>query len=277
VIATGFWNFDARLAFDFPEGAWDVNLDNTMGLGVALAVALYDFLGYYQICYMGDEVDDPSRTIPRAILISVVGVALIYLTMNVSILGVVPWREAMASSYVASEMMERVAGPAVAAIVTLMIIWTALASVFSGTLGYSRVPYASAKAGHFIGYFAATHPRADFPHRSLLLIGGLGMLACLADLGSVILALLTSRILIQFVGQILTLFAIRNRPDVAARLKFRMPFYPVPAVVALVGWLFVFGTSKPVIIAYGLGTLAAGIVAFLAWDRFASARSEPGR
>jgi amino acid transporter len=277
VIATGFWNFDARLAFDFPEGAWDVNFTNTMGLGMALAVAMYDFLGYYQITYMGDEVDDPSRTIPRAILISVVGVALVYLTMNVSILGVVPWREAMASSYLASDMMQRVAGPGTAAVVTLMIIWTALASVFSATLGYSRVPYASAKAGHFFRYFAATHPRGEFPHRSLLLIGGLGMVACLADLGTVILALLTSRILIQFVAQILTLFAIRNRPEVAARLKFRMPLYPAPAVLALVGWLFIFGTSKAFLIAYGLGTLAVGIVAFLVWDRLASAQAEADR
>lgn len=276
VIVAGLWNFDAGLAFDFPEGAWDVTRSNTMGLGMALAIAMYDFLGYYQICYLGDEVADPSRTIPRAILISVVAVALTYLTMNISILGVVPWREAMHSSYVASDMMERIGGPGAAGFVTLMIIWTAFASTFAALLGYSRVPYASAKAGHFFRFFAATHPRADFPHHSLLLISGLGMLACLADLGTVIAALLTSRILIQFVGQILTVFAIRSRPEVMARLRFRMPFYPIPAVVALIGWLFVFGTSQWLVLAYGAGTLAMGVAAFLVWDQLTPRRvAEP--
>ncbi|APW63937.1 APC family permease [Paludisphaera borealis] len=277
VIVAGLLNFDSRLAFDFPEGAWEINSVNSMGLGMALAIAMYDFLGYYQICYLGDEVDDASRTIPRAILISVVAIALTYLTMNISIIGVVPWREAMKSSNVASDMMERIAGPRAAGFLTLMIIWTALASTFAIILGYSRVPYASAKAGHFFRYFAATHPKGDFPHRSLLLIGGLGMLACLADLTTVITALLTSRILIQFVGQIFTVFAIRRRPEIMARLKFRMPFYPIPAVVALVGWLFVFGTSQWLVLGYGIGTLALGVAAFLIWDRLTPRRAEPER
>ncbi|WP_165249095.1 APC family permease [Paludisphaera soli] len=273
VIATGIANFDAGLAFTFPEHAFDLSAANATGLGAALAIAMYDFLGYYQISYLGDEVENPSRTIPRAILISVLAVAAIYLTMNLSILGVLPWQEAMKSTHVASDMMQRVVGPRAAGFLTLMIIWTALASTFSALLGYSRVPYASAKAGHFPRFFAATHPKGDFPHRSLMLIGGLGMLACLADLATVIMALLTSRILIQFVGQILTVFWIRRRPEVVARLRFRMPLYPLPAVAALLGWLFVFGTSEWHIIAYGLGSLALGIVVFVAWDAL---RAVPG-
>ncbi|MDG3003371.1 APC family permease [Paludisphaera mucosa] len=268
VIATGLSHFDARLAFSFPEHAWDATSANATGLGMALAIAMYDFLGYYQICYLGDEVEDPSRTIPRAILISVLAIAAIYLTMNVCILGVLPWQDAMRSTHVASDMMERVLGSRAAGFLTVMIIWTALASTFAALLGYSRVPYASAKAGHFPRFFAATHAEGDFPHRSLMLIGGLGMLACLADLGTVIAALLTSRILVQFVGQIATVFWLRRNPEVMARLRFRMPFFPIPAIVALVGWLFVFGTSKWMIIAYGLGSLVLGVVVFMIWDAF---------
>ena len=266
VIVTGLSRFQPALAFDFPEHAFDLSALNAMGLGGALAIAMYDFLGYYQISYMGDEVEEPSRTIPRAILISVLAVAAIYLTMNISILGVLPWREAMESKHVASDMMERVLGPGAASILTLMIIWTALASCFAATLGYSRIPYASSKAGHFPRFFAATHAKGDFPHRSLLLVGGLGMVACLADLETLIKALLTARILIQFVGQILTVFWIRRRPEVMSRLRFRMPLYPIPALVALAGWSFVFATSGPVVIVYGLGSMAVGVVAFLLWD-----------
>ena len=267
VIAAGLSHFDPGLAFSFPRGAWGLTGANAVGLGMALAIAMYDFLGYYQICYLGDEVDEPSKTIPRAILISVLAIAAIYLTMNVSILGVLPWQEAMKSTHVASDMMQKVMGPGAASLLTAMIIWTALASTFAALLGYSRVPYASARAGHFPAVFAATHPKGDFPHRSLMLIGALGMLACLADLGTVIAALLTSRILIQFVGQIATVFWIRRRPEIASRLRFRMPLFPLPALAALVGWGFVFATSKPLVIAYGLGSLALGVAAFLAWDR----------
>lgn len=272
VILTGLSHFDPKLAFDFPSGAFDATTANAVGLGAALAVAMYDFLGYYQVCYMGDEVENPSKTLPRAILISVLAVAAIYLTMNISILGVLPWREAMESKHVASDMMGRVLGSGAAGLLTGMIIWTALASTFAATLGYSRVPYASAKAGHFPRFFAATHPKGDFPHRSLMLIGALGMLACLADLATVIMALLTARILIQFVGQIVTVFWIRTRPEIMARLKFQMPLFPLPALVALVGWLFVFLTSSWIVIAYGLGSLVLGVAAFLTWDRM-----HPGR
>ncbi len=182
-----------------------------MGLGLALAIAMYDFLGYYQICYLGDEVADASRTIPRSIMISVIVVALLYLVMNIGIMGVLPWREVVRSSHVVSDLMLRVHGPRAAGLATVMIIWTALASTFAALLGYSRVPYASARAGHFFRAFAHTHPTGHFPDRSLLLVSGLAMLACLADLATVIAALLASRIFIQFVGQIATVIYVRAK------------------------------------------------------------------
>jgi amino acid transporter len=262
VIAAGLLNFDPARAFDVPPGAWHVDRRFVTGLGAALGIAMYDYLGYYQVCYLGDEVADPPRTIPRSILISVVVIAAIYLTMNVSILGVLPWRAVVASKHVASDMMETLFGPNAAGLVTGMIVWTAAASTFAALLGYSRVPYAAAKSGHFFSALAKTHPVGDFPHRSLLLIGGLAMLACLADLGTVIEALLTSRILIQFVGQVATVAYVRSNPALAPRLRFRMALYPLPALFALAGWLYVFGTTNLHTLLYGLGTLALGLVAF---------------
>src|SRR5262249_6358372 len=184
----------------------------TIGLGMALGIAMYDFLGYYQVCYLGDEVADPARTLPRSILISTVAICLVYLVMNVGIIGVVPWPEVIKSNRVATELIMRTQGRFAAGCVTAMIVWTAMASAFAAVLGYSRIPYASARAGHFFRYFAATHPVGDFPHRSLLLVSGMAMIACLADLETVIAALLTARIPIQFVGQIATVFYWRSRP-----------------------------------------------------------------
>ena len=203
-------------------------------------------------------------------MISVAVVALVYLVMNIGIIGVLPWREVAASEHVVTDLMLRVHGPRAAGVATAMIIWTALASAFAALLGYSRVPYASARAGHFFRAFAHTHATGHFPDRSLLLVGVLAILACLADLATVIAALLASRIFIQFVGQIATLFYVRAKLP-APKAGFRMPLFPLPALVALAGWLFVFYTSEPRVKLYAAGSLCAGLVAFFVWD--SSARS----
>ena len=93
VILIGPFHFDPKLAFDFPPGAFSFSLGFVMGLGAAARVGVYDYLGYYDVCYIGDEVRNPGRVIPRSILISLVAVAAIYMTMNLLIVGVVPWRQ----------------------------------------------------------------------------------------------------------------------------------------------------------------------------------------
>jgi amino acid transporter len=268
VMAIGMIHFDAARAFDFPEHAWQIDQRWVVGLGMALGIAMYDFLGYYQICYLGDEVADPPRTLPRSILISTMAVCLVYLVMNLGIVGVLPWQQVVKSNRVVSDLMLATQGERAAQVATAMIVWTAVASTFAALLGYSRIPYASARAGHFFRFFAATHPSGDFPHRSLLLVGGAAMLACLADLETVILALLTARIPIQFIGQIATVFYWRSHPAKRPPV-YRMPLYPLPALVALLGWLYVFAASKTNVVLYGLGSITAGFIAFLVWDPLA--------
>ncbi len=167
VIVTGALHFDHRIAFDFPAGGFNFSLGFLLGLGTASRIGVYDYLGYYDICYIGDEVVDPGRVIPRSILISTLAVAVIYLAINLSIIGVVPWREFVPagdhpeSNFVVSIFMEKVYGSRVATIFTAMILWTAFGSVFALLLGYSRVPYAAARDGYFFRVFARLHPTTD--------------------------------------------------------------------------------------------------------------------
>src|SRR5436190_537487 len=146
VIVTGAMHFDAKVAFDFPPGAFTFSLGFLLGLGTASRVGAYDYLGYYDVCYIGDEVENPGRVIPRSIIISAIAVALIYIAINFSIIGVVPWREFVPvashpqADFVVSIFMERIYGSGVATILTAMILWTAFGSVFALLLGYSRVP-----------------------------------------------------------------------------------------------------------------------------------------
>lgn len=265
VVGTGLLKFDASRAFDFPPNALTFTHGFFLGLGNAMLIAMYDFLGYYDVCYVAGEVRQPARVLPRAILISAVVVAIIYAVMNLAIIGVVPWREAMHSKYIAAEFMDRAWGGWAGAAITVMILWTCLASVFALLLGYSRIPYAAALEGYFFKPFARVHETGHFPHVSLLVMGGLSILAGMLTLDAVLPALMTTRILVQFVGQIGAVIHIRrSRPDIER--PFRMWLYPLPALIALVGWLFVFSTSGARYILYGLATLAAGVAVYAVWE-----------
>jgi len=271
VIVTGALHFDPRLAFDFPPGAFNFSLGFLLGLGAASQIGVYDYLGYYDVCYIGEEVRDPGRVIPRSILLSTVLVALIYVAINFSIIGVVPWREFVPveshpqSDFVVSIFMERIFGSRVATILTAMILWTAFGSVFALLLGYSRVPYAAAKDGYFFRIFARLHPTHGFPYVSLIVLGVLSILAGMVSLDTVIKALVTMRILVQFIGQIGAVTLLRRRaPDLPR--PYRMWLYPLPSLVALLGWIFIFATTPKLVMAFGLGALLLGVLCFLVWS-----------
>lgn len=271
VIVTGALHFDPRLAFDLPPGAFDFSLGFFVGLGAAARIGIYDYLGYYDVCYIGDEVRDPGRVIPRSILVSTAAVALIYLGINLSLIGVVPWREFVPasahreSSFIVSVFMERVYGPRVATGFTLLVLWTAFGSVFALLLGYSRIPFAAAESGYFFRAFGRLHPTRQFPSVSLLVLGAISIVAGFFSLGTVIDALIVTRILVQFIGQVVGLVLLRRRAPEMPR-PYRMWLYPLPALVALAGWIFLFATTPLLVVAFGLSVLLAGCLVFLLWS-----------
>jgi amino acid transporter len=272
VIITGGMHFNPSVAFDFPPDAFDFSLGFFLGLGAATRVGIYDYLGYYDVCYIGDEVRDPGRVIPRSIVISTAAVAVIYLAINLSIIGIIPWREFVPatahpeSNFIVSTLMERIYGMGVATIFTLLVLWTAFGSTFALLLGYSRIPFAAAESGYFFRAFGRLHPTRHFPYVSLLVIGSLSIVAGFFSLGTVIDALIVTRILVQFMGQVVGVMLLRRRaPDMPR--PYRIWLYPIPAVVALLGWIFVFATTNLQVILFGVGVLALGCLAFLLWSR----------
>jgi len=271
VIITGAMHFSAARAFDFPPGAFHFSLGFLFGLGAASRIAVYDYLGYYDICYIGDEVKDPGRAIPRSIIISVIAVAIIYLAINLSIIGIVPWREVVPfdahpeSGFVVSVLMEKIYGPKVATIFTGMVLWTAFGSVFALLLGYSRIPYAAALDGYFFKVFGRLHPTKRFPYVALIVLGAISIICSFFSLDLVIDALISTRILVQFIGQICALILLRrNAPDMSR--PYKMWLYPLPSLIALIGWVFIFATASRQVILLGLGTLMLGAIFFLVWS-----------
>jgi basic amino acid/polyamine antiporter, APA family len=276
VTVAGLTHFNAVRAFSFSIPASRGGFAFLTGLGGAMLIATYDYWGYYNVCFLGGEIRQPERNIPRAIIISILLVSVLYITMNVSVLGVVPWQEldqAAASEtrfYVASIVLQRTFGSWMATFGTFLIMWTAFASVFSLMLGYSRVPYAAAVDGNYFRRFAKLHPRHLFPHVSLRTLGLVASVFCLFRLSDLIAALVVIRIMVQFLMQILGLLLLRaTRPEFPR--PFRMYLYPFPALLAMAGFIFVMvkrpGAMKE--IRYGLVIVVLGLLIYIvrSWRR----------
>jgi len=220
--------------FDFPPGAMGFNRGFVLGLGSATLIAVYNYLGYYDVCYIGDEVQDPSYVVPRSILYSLAVYCVGYLALHLALMGVVPWREGIRSDFIVSDCMEHLYGRGAAIVVTIFVLWSAFGAVFALLLGYSRIP---------------------------LVLGGVSIAAAFLKLDQLVSALITTRILVQFLGQLFAIPLLRQKFPDSAR-PYKIWFYPVPMVIAFFGWAYVFLTSGWLYIKIGLLTLLTGILVF---------------
>lgn len=231
-------------------------------LGAASVKTIYSYLGYYNVCHLGGEIKNPSRNIPLSMILSVLGIAALYISMNMSVVSVIPWQEAAKSEFVVSTYFETLYGHNAAIVATVLILWVAFASLFAVMLGYSRVPYAAAKEGEFFKVFAKVHPTRHFPHIALL---GLGITAfafsLLFKLSQVITAILAMRIVIQFIGQAVGLIILRKKNKTA--LPFKMPLYPLPVILAILIWGFIFISTGKEFMLSGAIVIISGTIVYL--------------
>ncbi len=267
VAAAGFSHADlARAVAGAPPLRF--NLGFLAGFGTALFITLYDYVGYADAALLGDEVVRPERTIPAAIVLSVLIVAVLYILLQVGVLGAIPWRSLLdahgqptaAAQYVGALVVEHSWGRAAALAVTVLVLITAFASLYGNLLGFSRISFAAARDGAFLPAFGKLHPRKDIPHVALLVVGALSLVASLFTLDQVIAFLTAGIVLIQGIAQIVALGLLRAR---RVATPFRMPLYPLPALVALAGWSLAFVSSGPAAIALGVGWLVVGVAVFL--------------
>jgi amino acid transporter len=245
----------------FPPGAWHLSREFFVGLGAATLYAVYDYGGYNTVCAVGEEVVRPAVTIPRAIIVAIFVVAVLYVSMNLTIIGVMPWQQAMQSTYVVSDFIDGLHGRAAASVMTILILITSLASVFANMLGISRVPYAAAAQGRFFRVFARLHPDG-FPSWSVRFVGIASALLCLVGLDSLIRIVTVSWVVVGSLALVGAPTALRvARPDIPR--PFRMWLYPIPSLIALAGWIFIVLTSGLVYILISILLLGGGVGAYL--------------
>ncbi|HEV8062794.1 MAG TPA: APC family permease [Gemmataceae bacterium] len=269
ILVEGAPSFDWHKALGTDGAAGHIPDGFMTKLGSCMRLAMYSYLGYYSVCYIGDEIRNPERTIPQSILISAVLVTILFVSVHLALLGVVGWENVPTDndSYsLAAEFMRTIYGPTsiAAVLITICLIWTCFGSAFAGVFSYSRIPYGAARYGHFFSAFGQVHPTLEIPHVSLWLVGGMTLVWSLFDLQTVIDALITTRILEQFIAQTIGVMILRRTQPDRPR-PFRIWFYPVPCFLALVGWVFMYVTADLLFIGLGLATMFLGIIAFFIW------------
>jgi amino acid transporter len=262
IILSGAFRFDPARAFAFPPHAFALDHGFWVGLGAATLIGVYDYGGYNNVCMLGGEIRSPSRTIPRAVLLSIPLVAVLYLALNLSILGVLPWQQAAKSPAVVAEFMETIYGRAGGVIVAVLVLLASWGSALAMLLGYSRVPYAAAAEGQFFRPFAKLDAKGGFPALSLLFMGVASAIACLVSLESLIAILIVIQTMFQYTAQCIAVVMLRRRGATTPG-AFRMPLYPLPVVVTLIGWFYIVATGRPAFILAGVAMLAAGTLIFL--------------
>ncbi|OIJ63502.1 amino acid permease [Streptomyces mangrovisoli] len=281
VIVAAATDFSAHLAFTYPAHAFGLTSNHFwLGFAGGLTIGIYDYLGYNTTAYMGAEIKDPGRVLPRSVLYSILGIMAIYLLLQIGTLGVIDWHRMtdpadVAATSVASAVLEKTWGKGAADTVTVLILITAFASVFTGLLGGSRVPYDAARDRVFFRPYARLHPRHRFPTLGLATMGVITAAGFLVgrhtDLATLIQLLTTVMVIVQALAQIVALSVLRRRrPDLAR--PYRMWLYPLPSVVAFAGWCVIYGYADknspgrhP--IEWSLAWVALGCVAFAVWAR----------
>lgn len=266
IVLSGAIAFDPARAFSFPPGAFHLDHGFWVGLGAATLIGVYDYGGYNNVCMLGGEIVEPRRTIPRAVLLSIVLVALLYLGLNLSILGVMPWQAAQRSQAVVADFMAMLYGRSGGVVVAVLILIASWGSALAMLLGYSRVPYAAAADGQFFRPFARLHPQGRFPTLSLLFMGVASAIACLVSLENLIAILIVIQTMFQYTAQCIAVVLLRRR-GVGGPDAFRMPLYPLPVIVTLAGWLYVVATGDVRYILGGVALLAVGTLLFLVLAR----------
>ena len=280
VIIAGLFNFSPEQAFTFPEHAFQIDSEWFYSLGAASVLAMYSYGGYNQVCNIAEEIKNPTRVVPRSIVLAIFVVAALYILMSTVIVGMIPWQEAeqtrtVASVFIARTFTDPATGRIAGIVMTGLILFVAAASLYAVILGYSRIPFAAAREGDFFSVFAKVHPRKHFPHVSLITLGVISLPFCFFTLGQLVSWLIQVQILLRFVWQCMGVILLhRYRKDIPH--PFLMWFYPFPALISLALWLYIFFTGPLAGVLFSVAFLGASIGAYFLFLR-SSGRAEASR
>ncbi len=245
-----------------------------MAYGAALSAALWAYDGWHNLTLVGGEIRDPDRTIPRVLLLGILGVAGVYMLANLAYFYVLPFAEVQQSQRVAQDVAVRLLGNAGGQMLTLAAVISTLAALNGSILSGARIYYAMARDGLFFKRLSALHPTHQTPARALLFQGSFACLLILllghdkaafervldyALLGTWGFYGLTS----------LAVIALRRRhPDLPRPyLTFGYPWVPLAFSGVAVLFCISIIVRRPLESLMGMAFLLAGIPFYVYWQR----------
>ncbi len=271
-VIVGFSKFETGL-LDAPSDAFAGSASTVLkSLAAATRFGVYDMTGYYDVCFMGDEVKNPRKIIPLSCISTAVVIGIVYLIVYISVLGVIDWR-VIAPIYsddsdedqigIMSLFYEKTINKGFAQFFTIVVVITIFGSVYSMMAGFQHLLASGAKDGFFFSIFAKRHPKTDIPYVALLTLSALSAAWCFFSLDTVIDAMTTLLVFVQFIGQAVGLLYYRwKTPYEELPEGWRMPLYPLPVIIQIILFFYIFITS-PSWVLYGEDPILDICVLFL--------------
>lgn len=235
-----------------------------MVTGMYTTKSIYAYLGYYNVCHIGSEIKQPGKNIPKSIFISIAGIAVLYISMQLVMAGAIKQNEIVNENVpLVSLLFEHVYGKNFGIIASVLLLIVAASSLFALLLGYTRIIYAASMEGMHLKIFQHLHPTKNFPDYALLIFGSIAIVSCLVfnKPSDVFRFIVVTRIFIQFIPQVvgLALMRIKKRTH---ELNYKMPFFPIISTISILAWLFVFCTSGYKYSLFGISIILLGLLIY---------------
>jgi len=239
-------------------------LGTIVALLSALVPAMWAYNGFNDLGDLGEEIVEPQRNIPRAILVGLLTVGGLYLTANFTYFHVLPFSAIAGSEHVASDVVQSFAGSSGAVWLTVAMALSALGALHVVVLTGARIPYAMSRDGVFFRFAGRVHPTLRTPSGSLLFLGCVGVLLALSGTFEELYSLFVFALWIFFgLTAIAVMRLRRTEPDLVR--PFRVWGYPWPPLIFLVAAVALtvnLWTVRPVRSSLGLAVILAGIPFF---------------
>jgi len=228
-------------------------------IAAATRFGVYDMTGYYDVCFMGGEVQNAKKTIPLSCVATCCSVAVIYILVYVAVLGNLPWTsfvdmyvddyDGVPLGIMSLFTENRFNSKALAYFVTIVVCITIFGSTFAMLCGFVFIPVSAARDGYFFSAFAPKSQNSDaLPVVSLCTIMGLTAMWCFFSLDLVIDAMTTMIVLVMFCGQSAGLVYYRYRMPLEDQPNgWRMPLFPLPCIIQFIIFFFIFITTDSAI------------------------------
>ena len=236
--------------------------------GVAMIAVLWTYESWYYVTYAAGEIKDPQRNVPRALVIGVLALIVIYVTVNIGYLHALSVDQMKGVTRIAELAATTLMGPLGASFIALTVVISTFGCNAAGILGGSRVLFAMARDGVFLPAASRVHPRYRTPHVAVLATTIWSIVLTLSGTYEQLFTYVMFSSILFSVAAGLALFLLRRtRPDHPR--PYRTWGYPVvPALFVLGAAAFVLNTlfEKPVESIAGLGLVAAGVPVYV-WSK----------